>query len=77
MMFGKQKKYAEALTALNIALAMDARFDMAYFYRGNVYSGLEEFAKAAEDYQRAISINPLNDAAHRGLARVLSRPRSR
>lgn len=73
MIFGKQKQYAEALAALNKALELDARFDMAYFFRGNVYSGLEEFAKAAEDYQRAVAINPANDAARRGLARV--RPR--
>jgi tetratricopeptide (TPR) repeat protein len=73
MIFGKQKKYAEALAALNKALEIDPRFDMAYFYRGNVYRGLEDFAKAAEDYQRAVAINPANDAARRGLARVQPR----
>jgi protein O-mannosyl-transferase len=73
MILGKQTQYAEALAALNKALEIDPRFEMAYFLRGNVYSELGNYAKAAEDYQRTVAINPLNDAARRGLARLRSR----
>ena len=36
MIYGKQQRYAEALSALRTALAINPREDMAYFYRGNV-----------------------------------------
>jgi tetratricopeptide (TPR) repeat protein len=74
---GKRGNSAEALTALEKALRLDPRFDAAYFYRGNVYAAAGDAAKAAADYRRAVEINPDNELARRGLARVTAAMRPR
>jgi tetratricopeptide (TPR) repeat protein len=70
MLHAKHSRLPEALAALDKAIAIDSRFDPAYLYRGNVYMMQNDLAKAAEDYQRALTINPSNEQAARGLARA-------
>lgn len=74
---GKRGNTAEALAALQKSLQLDPRFDPAYFYRGNVYAAAGDAAKAAADYRRAVEINPDNELARRGLARVTAAMRPR
>jgi len=73
MLYGKQGKAEEAYQAIEKALELDPRNDMAYFYRGNLRSLQGDYARAAEDYRQALAVNPDNEPARRGLARVLGR----
>jgi tetratricopeptide (TPR) repeat protein len=77
MIYGKQQKYTEALSALRTALAINPREDMAYFYRGNVSAAMGDLGKAVEDFRRAVEINPDNELARRGLGRAEMRLRQR
>ncbi|MFB3779210.1 MAG: tetratricopeptide repeat protein [Bryobacteraceae bacterium] len=70
MIYGKQKRYQEALAALETAEKLDPRENMTHFYRGNIYAAKGDVVKAAQEYRRAIELNPDNEAARRGLARV-------
>jgi len=70
MVYAKQSKWQEALTALEQAERIDPRFDITYLYRGNVYEAAGDKAAAAAQYQRALALNPANDTARIALARV-------
>jgi tetratricopeptide (TPR) repeat protein len=73
MVYGKQKKYAEALEALATAEEIDPSENMLHFYRGNVYAATGDLAKAIESYRRAVMLNPDNEMARRALGRLQSR----
>jgi len=73
MVYGKQKKYAEALEALATAEEIDPSEDTLYFYRGNVYAATGDLAKAIEGYRRAVLLNPDNQSARRALGRLEAR----
>ncbi len=77
MVYGKLGRTAEALTALEQAMKLDPRFDAPYLYRGNVYFASGDLVRAAADYRHAIELNPDNDLAQRGLARVEAAMRPR
>jgi len=77
LIYGKQGKNAEALSAAETALQIDPRDDLAYFCRANLRVLAGDLAGAQSDYSRAIQINPENEQAQRGLARVLARRQSR
>ena len=70
MVYAKQSKWQEALAALEQAEKIDPRFDVTYLYRGNIYEAAGDKAAAAAQYQRAIALNPANQAARDALARV-------
>jgi tetratricopeptide (TPR) repeat protein len=70
MVYAKSGQRDEALKELNLAEQYDPRFDMTYVYRGGVEELNGDRAAAARDYQRAVSINSLNQPARDGLARV-------
>jgi len=70
MVYAKQSKWQEALAALERAEKIDPRFDVTYLYRGNIYEAAGDKASAAAQYQRAIALNPVNQAARDALARV-------
>jgi tetratricopeptide (TPR) repeat protein len=70
LIYGKQGKDAEALAAIATALELNPREDMAYFCRGNLRARSGDVRGAVADYSTAIAINPDNEQARRGLARV-------
>jgi tetratricopeptide (TPR) repeat protein len=70
MVYAKSGRRDEALKELNLAAQIDPRFEMTYVYRGGVEELGGDRASAARDYQRALSINPLNQPARDALARV-------
>jgi len=74
MMFGKDKRFDAALDALKQAEEIDPSFDVTYAYRGNVYLSQEDRPKAIEQYRRALSLNPANELARRGLAQAQAPP---
>jgi protein O-mannosyl-transferase len=70
MEYAKQAKYPEALEALNTAVSIDPNFDPTYVYRGNIYNVRGDLQKAAEEYRRALAINPDNQSASQALQRI-------
>jgi tetratricopeptide (TPR) repeat protein len=68
LIHAKRGNATEALRALDTAEKLDPRFEMTYVYRGNVYAGMEDFVKAAEQYGKALTINPASQPAKDGLA---------
>jgi tetratricopeptide (TPR) repeat protein len=67
MVYAKQNQRPEALDALAQAERLDPRFEMTYVYRGNVYIMQNDFAKAAEQFRKALALNPADSAARNGL----------
>jgi protein O-mannosyl-transferase len=70
MVYAKKSKWEEALAALAKAEQLDPKFEMTYVYRGGVFESTGNKSAAAEQYRRALAINPLNPAAREALARV-------
>jgi tetratricopeptide (TPR) repeat protein len=68
MMYGKQGRVPESLDALALSEKLDPKFEMIYVYRGNDYLNTGNFSGAAQEFKRAIAINPLNQVAINGLA---------
>ncbi|MCL4841357.1 MAG: tetratricopeptide repeat protein [Bryobacteraceae bacterium] len=68
MIEGKRGRSVEALAALDRALELRPRFAMSWVYRGNVLVGLGRRDEAAENFRRALQIDPDNAAARQGLA---------
>ncbi len=70
MIYGKRGRNADALDELAEAERLNPSFDMTYVYRGNVYEASGNRSLAAREYQRALTVNPLNQAAQDALVRV-------
>jgi Tfp pilus assembly protein PilF len=49
---------------------MDPNFEMIYVYRGKIYQATGDNAAAAEQYRRALAINPYNADARDALSQV-------
>mgnify|MGYP001591329481 CR=1 FL=1 len=73
MVYGKQRRRAEALAALEAAAQLDPRYEMTFVYRGNLYASLGEMEAAAREYRHALSLNPHSQPAADGLALVEAR----
>lgn len=56
-----QKRYAEALAALNQAIHLDPNNDVTYFNKGTVLRKLRRYTEALDAYEQAIRLDP-NDA---------------
>ncbi len=67
MVYAKQNRAPEALQALAEAEKLDPNFEPTYVYRGNIYMLSNEFAKAAEQFRRALALNPADLTARNGL----------
>ena len=63
-----------ALESLDKAEQLDSRYAMTYVYRGGIYQAIGRVKDAAEQYKRALGIDPANAAAVRAL-RSLSSPK--
>jgi tetratricopeptide (TPR) repeat protein len=72
MIHAKQGKRAEAFEVLDKAEKLDSGFDMTFAYRGNLYLLSGEYARAAQEFRRALALNPQNAVAQRGLTTALS-----
>jgi protein O-mannosyl-transferase len=70
MVYARQSKWTEALAALAQAERIDPAFDGTYLYRGNIFEAGGDKAAAAEQYRRAVTLNPSNQTARDALARV-------
>ena len=68
--YGQQRQPDLAFDALNRAQALNPQFEMTYAIRGNVYESLGNRASAAQEYQRALQIDPYNEPVRQALDRV-------
>ncbi len=71
--YGKAGNYPQALQALTMAQKLDPGFAMTYYTLGNVYQAQGDLARAREDYQTVLSIDPYNEPARAALARLATR----
>lgn len=53
-----RRAYAEAVTALDAAIAQDPRLAVAYAARASAHVGLARYREAADDYRAAIGLDP-------------------
>jgi len=68
MIYGKRARRAEAEAALDEAERIDPRFAKTYVYRGNLQVSQGEYAAAAGNFRRALSLDPADEDAAAGLA---------
>jgi protein O-mannosyl-transferase len=68
--YGQQHKTDEAFEALGRAESINPGFEMTYAIRGNVYESLGNTVSAAQQYRRALQIDPYNDAVRQALEHV-------
>jgi tetratricopeptide (TPR) repeat protein len=60
----------EAAQALDTAQRLNPNFAGTYAYRGDLLAARNDLAGAAGEYRRALSLDPENDVAQEGLARL-------
>ena len=70
MIYAKQAKFQDALIALAQAEKLDPRYEMTYVYRGHIYALAGDRNAAVREYQRALALNPDNQAARNALQNV-------
>jgi len=70
MEYGKTRRYAEALEALDMAKQLDPNFAMTYVYRGNVYESQHNVPQAEAEYKHALALDQHNLGAQDGLSRL-------
>lgn len=71
--YGKAGNYPEALQALATAEKLDPTFAMTYYTLGNVHQAQGDLARARQDYQTVLRIDPNNEPARAALARLAIR----
>ena len=52
-----QRRYADAITALNAAVQLQPSFAVAYVARGSANLGLGRYNDAVQDYRQGLSLN--------------------
>jgi tetratricopeptide (TPR) repeat protein len=67
MMHAKQSRWDQALAALDTAGKLDARYAMAYAYRGNIFLRTGRSSDAVAEFQKALALEPQNPFARNGL----------
>ncbi len=70
MEYGKTRRYAQALEALDMAKLLDPNFVMTYVYRGNVYESQHNVPQAEAEYKHALALDQHNQPAQDGLGRL-------
>lgn len=60
----------EAAQALDIAQRLNPNFAGTYAYRGDLFAARNDSAAAASEYRHALSLDPANEVAQAGLARL-------
>ena len=62
--FMEVNKFEDAIEQFTNALNVDPDYDKAYLARANAYERLEQYEKAARDYERAIVFNERDEEIH-------------
>lgn len=70
MLHGKQGRAQQALQALDRAIQAKSDYEIAWFYRGNVYMTQQRFADAVSAYEAALKINPNHRPSQEALVRA-------
>src|SRR5215831_9143676 len=70
MVEAKQNHREQAFAALAQAERLDPRFDMTYFYRGNLFLMSQEYDRAEQQFRKALALNPGNQPAANALIRL-------
>jgi tetratricopeptide (TPR) repeat protein len=65
--YATQKRWQEALDALALAEKRNRNYDMIYDNRGGIRANTNDLPGAAEDYRRALALNPSNEHARQML----------
>lgn len=60
----REKDYSGALAELNTVISLNAKYTLAYAYRGHVKVYLQDYIGAVDDFNRAIELNPKFDAVY-------------
>lgn len=69
-LFGRQRRWDEALDALNQAEALDPSYAEIYSFRGGVYLHLQRFEEADAAYRHALQLQPGDTLSRTGLMKV-------
>lgn len=77
MEYGKQGRFAEAQDVLDRAEKLDSNFAATYVNRGNVYAATNDYARAKEQYLKALALDPSLEVAKKNLAVANQRLNSR
>jgi protein O-mannosyl-transferase len=70
MVYAKQRRFPEAMEALNTAARLDPNFAPTYNYRAKIHFSQNEYCPAIADYRRALALNPYLSDAQSELARA-------
>jgi protein O-mannosyl-transferase len=70
MVYAKQRRFTEAMEALNMAAKLDPNFGATYNYRAKIHFSQNEYCPAIVDYRRALALNPFLTDAQTELARA-------
>jgi tetratricopeptide (TPR) repeat protein len=76
MVYAKQARWAEAMTALDVAQKIDPNYGMTYYYKGGVHLSQNQVPEAVADYRRAIQLDGTYQPALDGLANAEARLRA-
>jgi tetratricopeptide (TPR) repeat protein len=68
--YGQLGRWQEALDALAQAEKIDSQFKFTYFYRGLVFFKTGRLQDSAQEYRRALGIDPNFEQARQGLAQT-------
>jgi len=70
MVRAKTGAYDEALEALAQSEKVNSRFTMTYVYRGNVHMVRKDWDAAVVEFEKAVSVEPNDEAARQGLEKA-------
>ena len=59
-----REEYEKAIEHYSRAIELDSRNSLAYLYRADAYTFLDNYEKAITDYTRGIELNPLEATAY-------------
>jgi tetratricopeptide (TPR) repeat protein len=76
MVYAKRARWAEAMSALDVAQKIDPSYAMTYYYKGGVHLSQNQVPEAVENYRRAVQLDGTYQPALDGLANAEARLRA-
>ena len=73
LIYARHGRVAVALDSLQQAQSLNPNFVFTYVARGNVYEAIGDFARAKEQYQHALDLDPYDQTIRDALTHVLRR----